>query len=185
MKKKYAKGIELRGKTLGIIGFGRIGQNTAKYALGAGMNILAYDPYMEKASIEINIAAQKIEVNIDTTSMEELLCNSDFISLHVPMPKDGNAIIGSNEIEKMKDGVRIVNAARGGVIDEKALISALDSNKVSFAALDVFVGEPKPSKELLKNKKISLTPHIGAATLEAQDRIGEELAEKIINFYKK
>jgi D-3-phosphoglycerate dehydrogenase len=85
----------------------------------------------------------------------------------------------------MKDGVRIVNAARGGVIDEQALINALQSNKVSFAALDVFVGEPKPSKELLNNEKISLTPHIGAATLEAQDRIGEELAQKIITFYKK
>ena len=185
LKKKYAKGIELRGKTLGIIGFGRIGQNTAKYALGAGMNILAYDPFMEKASIEMDIAVQKMEVTIDTTSMEELLSNSDFISLHVPMPKDGNAIIGNNEFEKMKDGVRIVNAARGGVIDEQALINALQSNKVSFAALDVFVGEPKPSKELLNNEKISLTPHIGAATLEAQNRIGEELAQKIITFYKK
>jgi D-3-phosphoglycerate dehydrogenase len=101
------------------------------------------------------------------------------------MPKDGNAIIGSKEFEKMKDGVRIVNAARGGVINEQALINALQSNKVSFAALDVFVGEPKPSKELLNNEKISLTPHIGAATLEAQDRIGEELAQKIITFYKK
>jgi D-3-phosphoglycerate dehydrogenase len=101
------------------------------------------------------------------------------------MPKDGNAIIGIKEFEKMKDGVRIVNAARGGVIDEQALINALLSNKVSFAALDVFVGEPKPSKELLNNEKISLTPHIGAATLEAQDRIGEELAQKIITFYKK
>ena len=185
LKKKYANGVELRGKSLGIIGFGRIGQNTAKYALGAGMNILAYDPFMEKASIELDIADQKIDVTINTTSMEELLNNSDFISLHVPMPKDGNPIIGSNEFEKMKNGVRIVNAARGGVIDEQALINALKSNKVSFAALDVFVGEPRPSKELLANEKISLTPHIGAATLEAQDRIGEELAEKIINFYKK
>jgi D-3-phosphoglycerate dehydrogenase len=101
------------------------------------------------------------------------------------MPKDGNPIIGSLEFEKMKNGVRIVNASRGGVIDEPALINALKSNKVSFAALDVFVGEPKPSKDLLSNEKISLTPHIGAATLEAQNRIGEELAEKIINFYKK
>ena len=133
----------------------------------------------------MDIARQKMEVTVDTTSMEELLSNSDFISLHVPMPKDGNPIIGNNEFEKMKDGVRIVNAARGGVIDEQALINAIRSNKVSFAALDVFVGEPKPSKELLNNEKISLTPHIGAATLEAQDRIGEELAEKIINFYKK
>lgn len=185
LKKKYAKGIELRGKNIGIIGFGRIGQNTAKYALGAGMNVLAFDPFMEKATIELDIANQKLDVTINISSMEELLNKSDFISLHVPMPKDGNPIIGSLEFEKMKNGVRIVNASRGGVIDEPALINALKSNKVSFAALDVFVGEPKPSKDLLSNEKISLTPHIGAATLEAQDRIGEELAEKIINFYKK
>ena len=185
LKKKYAKGIELRGKNIGIIGFGRIGQNTAKYALGAGMNVLAFDTFMEKATIELDIANQKLDVTINISSMEELLNKSDFISLHVPMPKDGNPIIGSLEFEKMKNGVRIVNASRGGVIDEPALINALKSNKVSFAALDVFVGEPKPSKDLLSNEKISLTPHIGAATLEAQDRIGEELAEKIINFYKK
>ena len=185
LKKKYAKGIELRGKNIGIIGFGRIGQNTAKYALGAGMNVLAFDPFMEKATIELDIANQKLDVTINISSMEELLNKSDFISLHVPMPKDGNPIIGSLEFEKMKNGVRIVNASRGGVIDEPALINALKSNKVSFAALDVFVCEPKPSKDLLSNEKISLTPHIGAATLEAQDRIGEELAEKIINFYKK
>ena len=185
LKKKYAKGIELRGKNIGIIGFGRIGQNTAKYALGAGMNVLAFDPFMEKATIELDIANQKLDVTINISSMEELLNKSDFISLHVPMPKDGNPIIGSLEFEKMKNGVRIVNASRGGVIDEPALINALKSNKVSFAALDVFVGEPKPSKDLLSNEKISLTPHIGAATLEAQNRIGEELAEKIINFYKK
>ena len=185
LKKKYAKGIELRGKNIGIIGFGRIGQNTAKYALGAGMNVLAFDPFMEKATIELDIANQKLDITINISSMEELLNKSDFISLHVPMPKDGNPIIGSLEFEKMKYGVRIVNASRGGVIDEPALINALKSNKVSFAALDVFVGEPKPSKDLLSNEKISLTPHIGAATLEAQDRIGEELAEKIINFYKK
>ena len=185
LKKKYAKGIELRGKNIGIIGFGRIGQNTAKYALGAGMNVLAFDPFMEKATIELDIANQKLDVTINISSMEELLNKSDFISLHVPMPKDGNPIIGSLEFEKMKNGVRIVNASRGGVIDEPALINALKSNKVSFAALDVFVGEPKPSIDLLSNEKISLTPHIGAATLEAQDRIGEELAEKIINFYKK
>ena len=183
LKKKYAKGIELRGKTLGIIGFGRIGQFTAKYALGAGMDILAYDPFIESTSIDVKISNQVIEVPISTCSFDELLKKSDFISLHVPMPKDGNAIIGKNEFTKMKNGVRIVNAARGGVIDEIALVEAIKNEKVSFAALDVFVGEPHPNKILLKNEKISLTPHIGAATSEAQDRIGTELANKIINFY--
>ena len=183
LKKKYAKGIELRGKNLGIIGFGRIGQNTAKYALGAGMNVIAYDPFIDEAKIELSIAKQIIKVNISTTNINDLLENSDFISLHVPMPKDGKPVIGSSEFKKMKDGVRLINAARGGVVDENALIDAINSEKVSFAALDVFVGEPKPSKDLLLNDKISITPHIGAATLEAQDRIGTELADKIINFY--
>ena len=183
LKKKYAKGIELRGKNLGIIGFGRIGQNTAKYALGAGMNVIAYDPFIDEAKIELSIAEQIIKVNISTTNINDLLEKSDFISLHVPMPKDGKPVIGSEEFKKMKDGVRIVNAARGGVVDENALIDAIKTEKVSFAALDVFVGEPKPSKDLLLNDKISITPHIGAATLEAQDRIGTELADKIINFY--
>ncbi len=183
LKKKYAKGIELREKTLGIIGFGRIGQFTAKYALGAGMNVLAYDPFIEKTTIDLKIANQEIKVPISTCSLEKLLKNSDFISLHVPMPKDGQPLISTNEFNSMKKGVRIVNAARGGVIDESALVKAIKNEIVSFAALDVFVGEPYPNESLLKNEKISLTPHIGAATSEAQDRIGTELADKIINFY--
>ena len=183
LKKKYAKGIELREKTLGIIGFGRIGQFTAKYALGAGMNVLAYDPFIEKTTIDLKIANQEIKVPISTCSLEKLLKNSDFISLHVPMPKDGQPLISTNEFNSMKKGVRIVNAARGGVIDESALVKAIKNEIISFAALDVFVGEPYPNESLLKNEKISLTPHIGAATSEAQDRIGTELADKIINFY--
>ena len=185
LKKKYAKGIELREKTLGIIGFGRIGQFTAKYALGAGMNVLAYDPFIEKTTIYLKISNQEIKVLISTCSLEKLLKNSDFISLHVPMPKDGQPLISTNEFNSMKKGVRIVNAARGGVIDESALVKAIKNEIVSFAALDVFVGEPYPNESLLKNEKISLTPHIGAATSEAQDRIGTELADKIINFYNK
>ena len=183
LKKKYAKGIELREKTLGIIGFGRIGQFTAKYALGAGMNVLAYDPFIEKTTIYLKISNQEIKVPISTCSLEKLLKNSDFISLHVPMPKDGQPLISTNEFNSMKKGMRIVNAARGGVIDESALVKAIKNEIVSFAALDVFVGEPYPNESLLKNEKISLTPHIGAATSEAQDRIGTELADKIINFY--
>ena len=183
LKKKYAKGLELRGKTLGIIGFGRIGQFTAKYAIGAGMKIIAFDPFIENVNLNIDIADQNINLNIKTTSFDELLENSDFISLHVPMPKDGKAVLATNEFNKMKNGVRIVNAARGGVINEDDLISAINNEKVAAAALDVFVGEPKPREDLLSNNKISLTPHIGAATNEAQDRIGLELADKIIAFY--
>lgn len=183
LKKKYGKGIELRGKNLGIIGFGRIGQFTAKYALGAGMDVLAYDPFIDKTTIDLKIANQEIEVPISTCSLEKLLKNSDFISLHVPMPKDGQPLISTNEFNSMKKGVRIVNASRGGVLNESALEEAIKNEIVSFAALDVFVGEPYPNESLLKNEKISLTPHIGAATSEAQDRIGTELADKIINFY--
>lgn len=179
LKKKYGKGIELRGKTLGVIGFGRIGQATAKYALGCGMNIIAFDPYMEKATIKVEVANQTVNVDIKTSSMEELLGNSDFITMHIPAQADGKPVIGNNEFSKMKDGVIVVNAARGGVIDEDALIKNLNSGKVAHAALDVFVNEPTPREDLLKHPKISLTPHTGAATLEAQDRIGEELASQI------
>jgi D-3-phosphoglycerate dehydrogenase / 2-oxoglutarate reductase len=185
LKKKYGKGIELRNKTLGVIGFGRIGQYTAKYALGCGMNVIAYDPFVNQAKIDLNIGSQTISVNIELTSFDELLSQADFISLHVPMPNDGNALIGNDEFYKMKDGVRIVNASRGGVINEDALISALNASKVAGAALDVFVGEPSPREDILKHDKISLTPHVGAATVEAQERIGTELADKIISFYNK
>jgi D-3-phosphoglycerate dehydrogenase len=183
LKKKYAKGIELRGKTLGIIGFGRIGQFTAKYALGAGMNICAYDPFLETTDLDIEIADQHVKVNVKTQSLDTLLNSSDFITLHVPMPENGKPLLTSEHFVKMKDGVKIVNAARGGVIDEDDLIEAINNEKVAAAALDVFVGEPSPREDLLSQSKISFTPHIGAATNEAQDRIGSELAEKIIGFY--
>lgn len=181
LKKKYGKGVELRGKTIGIIGFGRIGQNLARYALGCGMNVIAFDPFMDGATIDVHIADQTVNVNIKTIGLDELLAKSDYISMHVPMPADGNALIGNDEFSKMKDGVIIVNAARGGVIDEDSLIANLDNGKVAHAALDVFTNEPTPREDLLKHTNISLTPHTGAATGEAQDRIGEELATQIIN----
>lgn len=185
LKKKYAKGIELRGKTIGIIGFGRIGQNTARYALGCGMNVIACDPFVKEATIYIDIQGIKsIPVPIKTCDFETIIKTSDFISLHVPKQADGRAVIGTEEIDKMKKGVCLVNAARGGVIDETALIEGLNSGKIAHAALDVFENEPTPSKLILTHPKISLTPHIGAATLEAQERIGEELAEKIISYLK-
>ena len=180
LKKAYARGIELRGKTLGIIGFGRIGQEVAKIGLGLGMNVIATDKYIDVAEIEVSLYNEtSLKVSIETLSIDKVLEVSDFISLHVPAQKD--YVIGSKELSMMKDNSAIINAARGGVIDEVALVSALDSNKLAFACLDTFENEPKPEIKLLMHPKISLTPHIGAATLEAQDRIGVELGQQIIS----
>ena len=177
-KKAYAKGIELRGKTIGIIGFGRIGQEVAKIALGVGMRVIAADKFMESATVQVALFdGQTVDVDIKIQSQESLLAESDFVSLHVPAQKD--YVIGAKEFNQMKDGAAIVNAARGGVIDEVALLKALDSGKLSFAGLDTFEEEPKPAMQVLMHSKVSLTPHIGAATGEAQDRIGEELAQQI------
>lgn len=179
LKKSYAKGIELRGKTIGIIGMGRIGQEVAKIALGLGMRVLAADNNIGKASIKVKFYnKQFINVDIETEPLEDILQHADFITLHVPAQKDG-FMIGKNEFDKMKNGVAIINCSRGGIIDENALVEALDSGKVAFAGLDVFINEPTPSEEILKHPKISLTPHTGASTLEAQDRIGLSLAEQI------
>lgn len=179
LKKKYAKGIELKGKTIGIVGFGRIGQAVAKIALGSGMNVVAYDPFIQEALITLDIPGvnPKPSVRIATVSLEDLLKTSDFITLHVP----GGKVITKKEMQLMKNGVILVNAARGGVIDEKDLIEGLNSGKIAHAALDVFENEPTPDHAILTHPKISLTPHIGAATEEAQERIGIELAELIIS----
>ncbi len=183
LKKSFAKGIELKGKTLGVLGFGRIGQATAKIALGIGMKVIAFDPFIDSAHLELDFFdGQSISFTIDTISKEEVLKQADFITLHVPAQE--NYVISTKEFEMMNDGVGIVNAARGGVIDEVALIKAIESGKVSNAALDVFENEPKPEIQLLMNNNISLTPHIGAATKEAQNRIGEELASQIIEILK-
>ena len=180
LKKSYAKGTELRGKTLGIIGFGRIGREVAKIALGVGMKVIASDKFVVEATIKVEFYnGQFINVNIETEPMEEVLKHSDFITLHVPAQKD--YVIGQKQLDLMREGSGIINAARGGVIDEVALIEALKSNKIAFAGLDTFEEEPTPAVQVLMNNKISLTPHIGAATNEAQDRIGEELASQIIS----
>lgn len=178
LKKAYAKGTELKGKTLGVIGFGRIGQATAKVAIGAGMKVIAFDPFIEKADLELEFFdGQKLNFNIETVSKDEVIKNSDFLTLHVPAQKE--YVIGKDEFDNMKDGVIIANAARGGVLDEVALINAIESGKVARAALDVFEKEPQPEIQLLMNANLSLTPHTGAATNEAQDRIGVELADQI------
>ena len=183
LKKAYAKGTELKGKTLGVLGFGRIGQATTKVALGIGMKVVAFDPFIEKANLELDFFdGQKLNFDIETISKEDVLKQSDFITLHVPAQKD--YIIGKAEFDSMKDGVILVNAARGGVIDEVALVEAISKGKVARAALDVFENEPKPEMQLLMNPALSLTPHTGAATNEAQDRIGTELASQIKTILK-
>jgi len=184
LKKAYANGIELRGKTIGIIGFGRIGQAVAKMAFGLGMNVIATDKFIENAIIKVDFFnGQSINIEVSTQPIEEVLKNADFITLHVPAQE--GYLIGTNEFSLMKQNVGIVNCSRGGIIDEIALIDALDSEKVLFAGLDVFENEPTPEIRILMHPKISLTPHIGAATLEAQDRIGTELAEQVITLMKK
>lgn len=183
LKKNYAKGSELRGKTLGVIGFGRIGRATAKIGLGIGMKVIFHDPFIEEASINVSFFdGQSVDFKFTGQSKEEVLESSDFITLHVPAQKE--YVIGKKELESMKTGAAIVNAARGGVIDEVALIDALENKKISFAGLDVFESEPSPEIKILMHPSISLTPHIGAATGEAQDRIGIELASQITALLK-
>ncbi|PIB31994.1 3-phosphoglycerate dehydrogenase [Gaetbulibacter sp. 5U11] len=180
LKKNYAKGVELRGKTLGVIGFGRIGQEVAKIGLGVGMKVIAADKFIEAADVNVDFFdGQSVTFNIKTQSMEEVLKQSDFITLHVPAQKD--YVIGKPEFDLMKEGSAIINAARGGVVNEVELVTALESGKLAFAGLDTFQNEPTPAVQLLMNGRISLTPHIGAATNEAQDRIGTELATQIKN----
>lgn len=183
LKKKYAKGSELKGKTLGVVGFGRIGRETAKIGLGLGMNVIYSDLYDGPSQLTLEFTnGISVELPVRQKSFEELLTQSDFISLHVPYID--RPLISTEEFAQMKDGVSIVNAARGGVIDESALIEALDKGKVAFAGLDVFENEPTPRQDILNHPKISLTPHIGAATVEAQERIGVELANLIIEKLK-
>ncbi len=183
LKKAAAKGVELKGKTLGVIGIGRIGQATAKVALGAGMKVVAFDPFIDNVNLELDFFdGQTVNFDIDTVSKEEVLKQADFITLHVPAQKD--YVIGKPEFDLMKEGAILVNAARGGVVDEVALVEALASGKLSKAALDVFENEPTPEIQLLMNPALSLSPHIGAATGEAQDRIGTELASQIISILK-
>ena len=176
LKKSYAKGAELRGRTLGIIGFGRIGQALAKLAIGAGMKVVFSDIHEDNVDVELSFFdGQSAKFTCENVGFDRVLSESDFISVHVP----GGDLIGANELAKMKDGVVLLNAARGGVINEEALLDALESGKVAGAGLDVFVNEPTPAVKVLMNGKLSVTPHIGAATLEAQDRIGTELAAHI------
>lgn len=178
LKKAYAKGAELEGKTLGVIGLGRIGQETARVGLGLGMNILAVDPYVSEVTLAVGPVQLGFKILLRTVTMDDMLAASDYISLHIPSLD--KAILSKDEFAKMKNGVIIINCSRGGTIDEDALLDALNSGKVAAAGLDVFDNEPTPRKDILTHPRISLTPHIGASTEEAQNKIGEELAQKMI-----
>lgn len=184
LKKNYEAGFQVKGKTLGIVGFGRIGQELAKVGLGLGMRVRAHDPYVQEAEVSIQLndfADIKFNVKVQTESLDKVLRESDFISFHIP--GSGKPLVGADELQKMKNGVFLINTARGGVIDEDALLEALNSGKVGGAGLDVFLNEPTPREDLLKHPSVSCTPHIGASTVEAQSYIGMELADKIIAFF--
>ncbi|MBL4642174.1 MAG: D-2-hydroxyacid dehydrogenase, partial [Flavobacteriaceae bacterium] len=179
LKRDFGNGTELRGKTLGIVGVGRIGKEVAKIALGIGMKVIATDAFIGNATINVPFYnGQSIDIEIETEPISEVLKHADFITLHIP--SQDNYVIGNDQFNSMKDGVGIINAARGGLIDEVALVKAIETGKVKYAGLDVFEKEPNPEIQILMNPDISLTPHVGAATVEAQNRIGEELAEQIV-----
>ena len=182
LKKAYAKGQQLRGRTLAIIGFGRIGKAAARIGLGMGMQVLPVDLYKEGDTVKLEFFdGQSVDFTLKTVPLEEAIGQADYITIHVP----GGDLIGADELAKMKDGVIIANTSRGGVINEDALLEALNSGKVAGAALDVFVGEPNPRRDLLEHPRVSVSPHIGAATTEAQENIGVELYEKIRDHFGK
>ena len=186
LKSSFSKGFQLNGKTLGIIGFGRIGREVARMGIGLGMKVIATDPFIKEAKLSIGEAyfTENIpQITIETSPLNEVLKNADILTLHVPFT--GKAVIGKEELSTMKTGSILINTSRGGVVDESALIDALNSGKLAGAGLDVFVNEPQPDKAILQHEKISLSPHTGAETQEAQVNIGIELAQKITAFLNK
>jgi len=170
-KKEYGEGIELYKKNLGILGLGNIGKEVARRGLALGMNVIAYDPIVNS-----------VDFSVEMTTKEKVLANADFITLHLPLNKKEGPVIGKKELDMMKKGVVIVNCARGGVVDEAALLEALNSGKVGAAGLDVFMNEPPTDaqKALINHPRVSVSPHIGGSTVEAQDRVGIEIAQKVV-----
>lgn len=178
LKKSYSKGFELKGKTLGVMGLGRIGKEAIKIGLGLGMDIIGVDPFVDSTSVNLSLNGTDVNIPIKVSSLEEMLPKVDIITLH--MPFTGNPVLTKSEFSKMKKGAILINASRGGTVDEKDLLEALNNDQVAAAGLDVFENEPTPMEELLQHPNVSCTPHIGASTLEAQERIGLELADKLI-----
>lgn len=184
LKKDASKGTELYGKTLGLIGFGRIGRETASIALGCGMKVLAYDPYIQDANVSVKLHPDyegTCDVNIKTISKEELLKQADFVSLHIPGGQ--GYVLDEQDFAIMKEGSGLINCARGGTVNEAALLKAIESGKIKYAATDVFESEPPVDDAILRVTQIGLSPHIGASTVEAQERVGIELAEQVIAFF--
>jgi len=174
-EKRRLKGSEIAGNTLGLVGYGRIGWLVAKKALALGMEIIAYDPYVSDPR----------GLEMEFVSLEELLKRADYISMHLPLTNETRDLIGGPQFELMKDGVRIINCARGGTINEDALYEAIVSGKVEGAALDVYLEEPAKGNKLFELDEVIGSPHIGASTVEAQHRVGVEVAEKVIEFQKR
>ena len=170
--KKQFEGVELNGKTLGIIGFGRIGMEVSRRANGFGMNVIIYDPNVTEHELEHG--------NAEPVSLQDLFAWSDFISLHLPLNVHTRDLIGPMAFTQMRDGVRIISTARGGIIDEDALLAALNSGKVAAAGLDVFEKEPPGLTELVAHPRVIATPHIGAQTAEAQSRAAEDIANEVL-----
>lgn len=185
LKKHCGSGHEVLGKTIGIIGFGRIGQEVARLSVCLGMHVIAVDPIVKEAKLEIDLPGFKtsVSVTIQTSPMSELLKNSDIITVHIP--KADKPLIGKEELKTLKQGVILINTARGGVFDEDAILEGLASGQIGGAGLDVFVGEPTPRQDILSHPNISLTPHVGGSTVEAQANVGKELAELIIGHFSK
>lgn len=178
LKKSYSKGFELYGKTLGVIGLGRIGRETAQLGLSVGMNIVGVDPYISEAELKIGGDIVNAKHTLKSVSMDEMLAQADVITLHVPFT--GAPVLSTDEFAKMKDGAVLINCSRGGTVDEDAMLAALESGKLAAAGVDVFANEPTPRKDILSHPRVSLTPHTGASTNEAQAKIGIELATKLI-----
>lgn len=182
LKKAASKGFEIKGKTLGLIGAGRIGKETAKIALGLGMNVVPVDHFAKEMDIEMELAGKKVALTIPCQSLDEMLPQADILSLHIPFT--GKPALSKAEFDKMKPGTILINAARGGTVDEKAMLEALDNGQLLAAGLDVFEDEPNPRADILAHDRISLSPHIGASTAEAQEKIGIELADQIIAYFE-
>jgi D-3-phosphoglycerate dehydrogenase len=175
--RKSFEGTELKAKTLGLIGFGNVGKKVAKVAQSMEMNVIVYDPFLPEEKFK--------ELGVKKAELEEIYTTSDYITVHVPLTQTTRNMISEEQFKKMKDGVRILNVARGGVINEEALLKALNSKKVAAAGLDVYNEEPPLNKELIMHEKVTCTPHLGASTIEAQENVGIEVAEQIVLALKK
>jgi D-3-phosphoglycerate dehydrogenase / 2-oxoglutarate reductase len=175
--RKSFEGTELKAKTLGLIGFGNVGKKVARVAQSLEMNVIVYDPFLSEEKFR--------ELKVKKAELEEIYTNSDYITVHVPLTEKTKDMINEEQFNKMKNGVRILNVARGGVINERALLNAIKLGKVAAAGLDVYTEEPPLNKELIMHERVTCTPHLGASTIEAQENVGIEVAEQIVLALKK